>query len=1839
MAEFRISRLRYTWKGNWSTTTNFIKDDVVKYGGSVWVCIRQHTSSTFLSDQQFYANPSDTEYSPAWTKMGDGYGWRGNWAATTLYSVGDVVKYGGNLYLAAVEHTSQTNFEDNQSDWTVYAASVNFREDWTQNTRYGVGDVVNYGGKVYKCINGHTSSNDANGLSANISDWTDYYVGVDYVGEYTTSVRYKVNELVQYNGSILRCLTGYTSDANFDETKWEVELPGYESTGEWDETVYYGKGAVVRYGGFLYICIDPNLNSAPFDAVYQPSETVNWLKLSGGVNFRGGWNSATSYRTGDVVRRGGNLYKALLDTSVNDGSTLDYLDDSNWELITTAQEFRNFWQSGELYSINDVITYLGNTYKCNTEHIATSENFPGDNGSGFNYWDIILEAASPAGLKQRGELLTFDFSRSLAGDESTQGITGTGTGVEGELFTVDGEGSIVFRNFGQVQRTFFVGPDGADNRNDELQGTSPFKPWATVRYACEQADDGFAGHTTIFVYAGVYEEVLPIIVPAKTVVLGSELRSTTITAKPANAALATDSQYTIAVLSRIRALLVDIVTNTVVTPTAGNTVAQVTNLPTSNVLTGQQAELLIDDIVDYIDFYINSAGNEPNLAGTNVANPDSQKTYAADILNANKEFLAQEAVAWQQLNNPDYAFEVEGCKRDVRRYIDAIAYDIVYTGNYKSVLAARYYKNAVLGSQGEDMFYLRNATGLRNCTLKGLTGSLNPANVFDLYRRPTGGSYCSLDPGWGTGDDRCWITTRSPYIQGVTTIGTGCVGQKVDGALHDGGNRSFVSNDFTQVLSDGVGAWITNNGRAELVSVFTYYGQVGYLAENGGRIRAANGNCSYGTFGAVADDIDSTEVPRTGVVNNRTTEATVSSIVAGRGPNGIEDEIKILEYSNAGQFYTNATATVIGSGNDANIVFEDFRDQAIHEIDILDANADDPDAISEDVGGGGYAEVQGNAQAGDDTTITLASNDAGESGEYVGKRIIVVAGPGTGQYGYIKTFSDLTKIVEVYRESDDQAGWDNLVSGWPNTALTSESVYRIEPRVTINEPEYSAVESIVPFNTPWGGLVYGETTETFNGVVGEIGTGEVVEDDGLSVTAATFNVTKSGRVYTVTINNPGAGYVVGDTMTILGENLGGLTPYNNLEIEVTGTTDDSTDSITGFTFTGIGASGKYVAVTEGGTAGMYSTDGNTWSGFNLPTSGTWSNLAAGNNKFVAVRKNSNRAARSSDGVNWINEIMPTSSAWSGLVYGNSNNNKIWLAISESGLDAAFSTNDGNTWTASTMPDADDSTLIEYVSVAYGKNKFVAVSKTQNLAAVGEYDADADDITWTKHIMDVIDDSSQKDWSTIAYGNNRFVALSTQGDVAYSFDGIDWYPATMPTQDGSTAHYWTKIVYGQGLFFAVGETGSREVAADATTGESTFAATSPDGIVWTSRTLASEKIWRHVTSGNPYTDLEDSTIGRNTPIWIALDNAETSNIIRVGRAAQARVSLAAGIITEMKIWDPGTGYVDHPIITITDPVNTGNAIFEGRIADGVLGPPSFVNRGFGYRSGTTTVEIVGDGIADNIPVGKFVNVDGLTEYPGPGTQLLFAGNAETYTVVAVTPEDPYTNTGLSAILRLTPELRIRDLIEHDTAITLRENYSQVRLTGHDFLDIGTGNLEDTNYPTLYSTGNYVNAPENEVVEEEGGRVFYTSTDQSGNFRTGELFAVEQATGIVTISADFFDLSGLSELNLGGIRVGGTGAVIREFSTDATFTEDSNNIVPTQRSIAAYLANRLSLGGSEISTSSFIAGTVKVGPTSISNTGGLRVLLPRRMEFDGATSGISGGILAQTMFFRSFDIDED
>jgi hypothetical protein len=662
----------------------------------------------------------------------------------------------------------------------------------------------------------------------------------------------------------------------------------------------------------------------------------------------------------------------------------------------------------------------------------------------------------------------------------------------------------------------------------------------------------------------------------------------------------------------------------------------------------------------------------------------------------------------------------------------------------------------------------------------------------------------------------------------------------------------------------------------------------------------------------------------------------------------------------------------------------------------------------------------------------------------------------------------------------------------------------------------------------------------------------------------------------------------------------------------------------------------YEIVSTGGSAALYSEDGTTWTDFNMPTSGDWKCLAAGrviyptlgNHIFVAIRKNSTVAASSLNGITWTTRAMPGSAqAWNSCIYGGG----LFLAVAGDSNAAAYSLN-GTSWTTTTLPGFGDSTLNEWVDVAYGKNTYVVLANSGNNVMVGSYNSNLNTWAWEGHIMDVVADSSAKDWVSIAYGNDRFVAISSTGDVAYSFDGIVWLSATMPSQDGSTAHNWKKIRYAQGVFFAIGDTGGRDIGGDTTAVPTNYAATSFDGIVWTSRTLASSKEWVSVAFGNHYIDSRDSTTGKRTPMWITIDNTEVFNKIQTGARALGRVTLSSGIIRSIKMWDPGSGYTEGPICTLIDPNNSSDALIESRTGDGVLAQPGWLNRGLGYRTTSTTVTINGNGYADVTPSGKFFVMNDLDAYPGPGASLTIGNLPDFYTLVAIEPIGE-TDRGLAARIRVSPEIKVRDNLQHLTPITIRTQFSQCRITGHDFLDIGTGNFEETNYPELYS-GFYTPAPENEVVELNRGRVFYTSTDQSGNFRAGELFAVEQATGIVTISADFFDLGGLSELRLGGIRVGGTGAVVREFSTDPLFTADSNNIVPTQRAIRAYLASRLSIGGSEIAVGSFIAGTILVGPDRFNHTAGLRIIVPVRAEFDQASSGISGSMLAQTMFYRSF-----
>jgi hypothetical protein len=180
----------------------------------------------------------------------------------------------------------------------------------------------------------------------------------------------------------------------------------------------------------------------------------------------------------------------------------------------------------------------------------------------------------------------------------------------------------------------------------------------------------------------------------------------------------------------------------------------------------------------------------------------------------------------------------------------------------------------------------------------------------------------------------------------------------------------------------------------------------------------------------------------------------------------------------------------------------------------------------------------------------------------------------------------------------------------------------------------------------------------------------------------------------------------------------------------------------------------------------------------------------------------------------------------------------------------------------------------------------------------------------------------------------------------------------------------------------------------------------------------------------------------------------------------------------------------------------------------------------------------------------------------GSNIKFAGNSTYFRVSLVSEENTVAGT---ATVRLTESITdFNGAIENNEAANVTTKFSNVRLTGHDFLSIGTGGIVDTNYPGEPSQPA---DQADEVIETDGGRVYFVSTDQDGDFRVGDLFRIQQATGIATLNADAFDLSGLSELQLGSIGAQ-LGATINEFSTDETLGGNSNTAVPTEFAIVGY-----------------------------------------------------------------------
>jgi hypothetical protein len=359
-------------------------------------------------------------------------------------------------------------------------------------------------------------NNDGNDDST-AETWAVKVENYSYVGPYTGSTRYRINDLVKYGGSILKCIIEHTSPATpgfIVNANFVTYLLGFEYDNQWNSSSYYAVGDAVALGGILYTAAENNYNSQPgitetndFGGAGNPA----WTVINNGINFAGEYDpqSSRDYFQGDVVRRGGALWVSLTNQYTDD-STLRSLDTSNWQLVIAAQNFRSSWNANQDYNLYDVVYYRGVVYYANTPHQSSFENFPGDNGEGIDYWTTALVGDQDAALTQYGDLLAYNLKRNILEDGSTTFTLGDGStigpapiaiGTKDQLLVVENNlGDIGYTTWGNNPRAYYVRQNGVDDLTDPDRGINYFKPWRTVAFALSQVDDGYSGFTSCWNY-------------------------------------------------------------------------------------------------------------------------------------------------------------------------------------------------------------------------------------------------------------------------------------------------------------------------------------------------------------------------------------------------------------------------------------------------------------------------------------------------------------------------------------------------------------------------------------------------------------------------------------------------------------------------------------------------------------------------------------------------------------------------------------------------------------------------------------------------------------------------------------------------------------------------------------------------------------------------------------------------------------------------------------------------------------------------------------------------------------------------------------------------------------------------------------------------------------------------------------------------------------------------------------------------------------------------------------------------------------------------------------------
>jgi hypothetical protein len=518
-----LGKLRFHFAGEWVNSTTYESNDIVKYGGNVYVYTYALKTSGNL--------PTDTAY---WALMVEGFKFKGVFNPATAYHVGDGIAYGGKVYVAVLDGTGIV--PPNTTYWSQFADGIQYEGIYSNVTAYQKNDVVLYGGSVY-IAKQDSVSNDPTVTAY----WDKFVEGISAKGVYNNATAYVPGDMTAYGPNIYRAKVNTTGNVPTSTPQWELFVSGSKYQGIYNAATTYYLNDIVTYGSNTY-------RSKQTQAATVPTTSANWELLTQGFSYQGVWSSATAYTIGQVVTYGGSLFQAIVDNQATNPITTN-----TWNKLVYGFKNRGNWTTATQYGIDEVIVYGGNTYISLIPHASTvfATDLAANNWLKFNsgirwrgVWaastvylkdDIIKDAVGSAYIALTDHTASISFTTDVTANNWTVFVVGGANvlptiqaGDAGQSLTVKGDGATIdWIGATESANVYYVASHGVDGTN---YGKNLATPFASIKYACQQAASG----STIFVKTGTYNEQLPITVPSNVAIVGDNQRTVIVQPKGGN---------------------------------------------------------------------------------------------------------------------------------------------------------------------------------------------------------------------------------------------------------------------------------------------------------------------------------------------------------------------------------------------------------------------------------------------------------------------------------------------------------------------------------------------------------------------------------------------------------------------------------------------------------------------------------------------------------------------------------------------------------------------------------------------------------------------------------------------------------------------------------------------------------------------------------------------------------------------------------------------------------------------------------------------------------------------------------------------------------------------------------------------------------------------------------------------------------------------------------------------------------------------------------------------------------------------------------------------------------